>query len=119
MERRTRGATTGTTIVPPNRSADHGEAPRFGDTTQRIHHRRVVHTDADLCMQGLEERGVCVGEVAMNGRNQPRRPGGGEGGVLIRRRMSKKGRIRSGRIDSRRARRFGQRSVIKTGGSGC
>lgn len=68
MERWTNGATMGTKVVPPNRSAGHGDVLRFGDTTLRIHHHGVAHTDADLCVEVLEDRVVYVGDVAMNGR---------------------------------------------------
>jgi glyoxylase-like metal-dependent hydrolase (beta-lactamase superfamily II) len=68
MERWTNGATMGTKVVPPNRSAGHGDVLRFGDTTLRIHHHGVAHTDADLCVEVVEDRVVYVGDVAMNGR---------------------------------------------------
>jgi len=68
MERWTNGATAGTKVVPPNRSADHGEVLRFGDTTLRVHHHGVAHTDADLCVEVVEDRVVYLGDVAMNGR---------------------------------------------------
>ena len=68
MERWTNGATMGTKVVPPNRSAGHGDVLRFGDTTLRLHHHGVAHTEADLCMEVVEDRLVYVGDVAMNGR---------------------------------------------------
>jgi glyoxylase-like metal-dependent hydrolase (beta-lactamase superfamily II) len=68
MERWTNGATMGTKVVPPNRSAGHGDVLRFGDTTLRIHHHGVAHTDADLCVEVVEDRVVYVGDVVMNGR---------------------------------------------------
>jgi glyoxylase-like metal-dependent hydrolase (beta-lactamase superfamily II) len=68
MERWTNGATVGTKVVPPNRSAGHGDVLRFGDTTLRVHHHGVAHTEADLCVEVVEDRVVYVGDVAMNGR---------------------------------------------------
>ncbi|MBA4176547.1 MAG: MBL fold metallo-hydrolase [Leptothrix sp. (in: Bacteria)] len=68
MERWTNGATLGTQVVVPNREAGHGTALRVGDTTLRLHHHGVAHTEADLCVEIVEDGVVCVGDVAMNGR---------------------------------------------------
>lgn len=68
MERWTNGATLGTQVVAPNRDAVHGTVLRFGDTTLRLHHHGVAHTEADLCVEVVEDGVVCVGDVAMNGR---------------------------------------------------
>jgi len=68
MERWTNGATMGTQVVPPNRDASHGQILRFGDTTLRVHHHGRAHTDADLCVEVVEDRVVYVGDVVMNGR---------------------------------------------------
>ncbi len=68
MERWTQGATLGTQVVPPNRDAQHGLVLRFGDTTLKFHHHGRAHTEADLCVEVVEDRVVYVGDVAMNGR---------------------------------------------------
>ncbi len=68
MERWTNGASMGTRVVPPNRDLLHGQALRFGDTTLRFHHHGRAHTEADLCVEVVEDRVVYVGDVAMNGR---------------------------------------------------
>ena len=68
MERWTNGATVGTRVVAPNRDAVHGTVLRFGDTTLRVHHFGRAHTEADLCIEVVEDRVVYVGDVAMNGR---------------------------------------------------
>ncbi len=68
MERWTNGATLGTRVVPPNRDAGHGTLLRFGDTTLKFHHHGRAHTDADLCVEVVEDGVVYVGDVAMNGR---------------------------------------------------
>lgn len=68
MERWTNGATIGTRLVAPNRDALHGTELRFGDTTLRIHHHGRAHTEADLCVEVLEDRVLYVGDVVMNGR---------------------------------------------------
>lgn len=68
MERWTNGATVGTKVVPPNRDATAGTVLRFGDTTLRFHHHGRAHTEADLCVEVVEDRVVYVGDVAMNGR---------------------------------------------------
>ena len=68
LERWTNGATLGTRVVPPNRNAGPGEVLRLGDTQLRFHHHGRAHTDADLCVEVVEDGVVCVGDVAMNGR---------------------------------------------------
>lgn len=68
MERWTNGATLGTRVVPPDRDANQGTVLRFGDTTLKIHHFGRAHTEADLCVEVVEDRVVYVGDVAMNGR---------------------------------------------------
>lgn len=68
LERWTNQATMGTVVVPPNRDAGHGDVLRFGDTTLRLHHHGVAHTEADLCVEVVEDGVVYLGDVAMNGR---------------------------------------------------
>ena len=68
MERWTNGATLGTQVVVPNRDAGHGDVLRFGDTTLKIHHHGRAHTDADLCVEVVEDRVLYAGDVVMNGR---------------------------------------------------
>ena len=68
MERWTNGASIGTRVVPPNRDAGHGDVLRFGDTTLRLHHHGRAHTEADLCVEVVEDRVVYMGDVVMNGR---------------------------------------------------
>ncbi|MCE2908152.1 MAG: MBL fold metallo-hydrolase [Burkholderiaceae bacterium] len=68
MERWTNGASMGTRVVVPNRDAGHGDLLRFGDTTLRIHHHGRAHTEADLCVEVVEDRVLYAGDVVMNGR---------------------------------------------------
>ena len=68
MEKWTNGATLGTRVVPPNRDASHGTELRFGDTTLRIHHHGRAHTEADLCVEVVEDHVLYAGDVVMNGR---------------------------------------------------
>ncbi len=68
MERWTNGATLGTDVVVPNREAGHGTELRFGDTTLRLHHHGTAHTPGDVCVEVVQDRVVCVGDVAMNRR---------------------------------------------------
>ena len=68
MERWTHGASIGTRVVAPNRNAGHGDVLRFGDTTLRLHHHGRAHTEADLCVEVVEDRVVYMGDVVMNGR---------------------------------------------------
>lgn len=64
----TNQATLGTRIVPPNRPLNHGDELRFGDVTLRIHHDGKAHTPYDLCVEVVEDRLTCVGDVAMDRR---------------------------------------------------
>ncbi len=68
MEKWTNGATLGTQVVAPNRDAMHGTELRFGDTTLRVHHHGRAHTEADLCVEVVEDRLLYAGDVVMNGR---------------------------------------------------
>jgi glyoxylase-like metal-dependent hydrolase (beta-lactamase superfamily II) len=68
MERWTNGASMGTRVVAPNRSLGHGDVLRFGDTTLRLHHHGRAHTEADLCVEVVEDRVLYAGDVVMNGR---------------------------------------------------
>lgn len=68
MEQWTNQATMGTRIVPPSQPLVHGQALRFGDVTLHIHHYGKAHTPADLCVEVLEDKLVCVGDVAMDRR---------------------------------------------------
>lgn len=68
MARWTNGATLGTRLVPPNRDAKHGDVLRFGDTTLKIHHHGVAHTESDLCIEVVEDQVLYAGDVVMNGR---------------------------------------------------
>lgn len=68
LEKGTNGATLGTRIVPPDHPLNHGAELAFGDVTLRIHHYGKAHTDHDLCVEVLEDRLTCVGDVAMDHR---------------------------------------------------
>jgi glyoxylase-like metal-dependent hydrolase (beta-lactamase superfamily II) len=68
MEKWTNQSTTGTEVVPPNRSVEHGQQLRFGDVTLRMHFYGKAHTDADLCVEVVEDRLTHVGDIAMENR---------------------------------------------------
>ena len=68
MEQWTNQATMGTRVVPPNRTVNHGDTLKFGDVTLRIHHYGKAHTPADICVEVVEDRLTCVGDVAMDRR---------------------------------------------------
>lgn len=68
IEQWTHGASAGTRVVPPNRELNHGSVLRFGDTTLKFHHFGRTHTEADLCVEVVEDRVVYVADLAMNGR---------------------------------------------------
>ena len=68
MEQWTNQATMGTQVVPPNRTVNHGQVLKFGDVSLRIHHYGKAHTPSDICVEVLEDRLTCVGDVAMDRR---------------------------------------------------
>jgi len=68
MEQWTNQATLGTRVVPPNRPLDHGNELKFGEVTLRVHHYGKAHTPSDICVEVLEDRLTCVGDVAMDRR---------------------------------------------------
>jgi glyoxylase-like metal-dependent hydrolase (beta-lactamase superfamily II) len=68
MERWTDGATAGTSIVPPTVDLAHGSTLSLGDVTLRMHHHGVAHTPWDLCMEVVEDRVMCAGDVLMDRR---------------------------------------------------
>ncbi len=68
MEQWTNQATMGTRIVPPTLPLAHGQELAFGDVTLRMHHYGKVHTPYDICVEVLEDKLTCVGDVAMDRR---------------------------------------------------
>jgi len=68
MEQWTNQATLGTRVVPPTRPLEHGAELRFGGLTLRMHHYGKAHTPADLCVEVVDDRLTCVGDVAMDRR---------------------------------------------------
>ncbi|HLO63071.1 MAG TPA: MBL fold metallo-hydrolase [Azonexus sp.] len=68
LEQWTNQATLGTRVEPPRLAVADGAELRFGDVTLRIHHYGRVHTPGDLCVEVLEDKLTCVGDVAMDRR---------------------------------------------------
>ncbi|MBS1144082.1 MAG: Beta-lactamase-like protein [Proteobacteria bacterium] len=68
MEQWTNQATLGTHVVPPNTPVEHGRELKFGDVTLRLHHYGKVHTPYDICVEVLEDKLTCIGDVAMDRR---------------------------------------------------
>ncbi len=68
MEQWTNQATLGTRVVPPNTAVDPGQALKFGDVTLRLHHDGTAHTPYDICVEVVEDKLTCVGDVAMDRR---------------------------------------------------
>lgn len=68
LEQWTNQATMGTRVVPPKLPLEDGAELRFGDVTLRMHHFGRVHTPDDLCVEVLEDKLTCVGDVAMDKR---------------------------------------------------
>jgi glyoxylase-like metal-dependent hydrolase (beta-lactamase superfamily II) len=68
LEQWTNQATMGTRVVPPRLPLENGAELRFGDVTLRMHHYGTVHTPYDLCVEVVEDKLTCVGDVAMDRR---------------------------------------------------
>jgi glyoxylase-like metal-dependent hydrolase (beta-lactamase superfamily II) len=68
MEQWTNQATLGTRVVPPNAAVDHGKELKFGDVTLRMHHYGKVHTPYDICVEIVEDKLTCIGDIAMDRR---------------------------------------------------
>ncbi len=68
LEQWTNQATMGTRIVPPRLALEDGGQLRFGDVTLRLHHFGTAHTPYDLCVEVVEDKLTCVGDVAMDRR---------------------------------------------------
>ena len=54
--------------MPPTQPLAHGSELKFGDITLRLHHYGTAHTPADLCVEVIEDRLTCIGDVAMDRR---------------------------------------------------
>ena len=68
MEQWTNQATIGTRVVPPALPLEHGNELKFGDVTLRMHHYGKAHTPSDICVEVVEDKLTCVGDVAMDRR---------------------------------------------------
>jgi glyoxylase-like metal-dependent hydrolase (beta-lactamase superfamily II) len=68
MAQWTNQATMGTRVVPPNTALTHGAELAFGDVTLRMHHYGKAHTPHDLCVEVLEDKLTCIGDIAMDRR---------------------------------------------------
>lgn len=68
MEKWTNQSTSGTEVLAPNRIVEHGQVLKFGDVTLRMHYYGRAHTDADLCVEVVEDKVTHVGDIAMANR---------------------------------------------------
>jgi glyoxylase-like metal-dependent hydrolase (beta-lactamase superfamily II) len=68
MERWTNQATLGTQVVAPNRVVQHGQVLDYGDVQVKLHHYGTAHTPSDLCLEVVQDRVTCVGDIAMGNR---------------------------------------------------
>lgn len=68
MEKWTNQSTSGTEVVAPNRTVDSGQVLKFGDVTLKMHFFGRAHTDADLCVEVVEDKVTHVGDIAMANR---------------------------------------------------
>jgi glyoxylase-like metal-dependent hydrolase (beta-lactamase superfamily II) len=68
MEKWTNQSTRGTEVVAPNRTVDSGQVLKFGDVTLKMHCYGRAHTDADLCVEVVEDKVTHIGDIAMANR---------------------------------------------------
>jgi len=68
MEKWTNQSTSGTEVVPPNRTVESGQVLKYGDVSLRMHHYGRAHTDADLCVEVVEDKVTHIGDIAMANR---------------------------------------------------
>ena len=68
MEKWTNQSTSGTEVYAPTRTVVPGQMITFGDVSLRMHHYGRAHTDADLCVEVIEDRLTHVGDIAMANR---------------------------------------------------
>ncbi|MEN9996053.1 MAG: hypothetical protein RL462_829 [Pseudomonadota bacterium] len=68
MERWTNQSSAGTKAVPPNKLVTHGQKFKFGDVDLVMHHYGRAHTDADLCVEVVQDKVTSVGDIAMANR---------------------------------------------------
>lgn len=68
MERWTNQSTAGTKTVAPNKAVTHGQKFKFGDVDLVMHHYGRAHTDADLCVQVVQDKVTSIGDIAMANR---------------------------------------------------
>ena len=68
MEKWTNQSTSGTEVVPPNRTVEHGQLLKFGDVSFKMHFYGRAHTDADLCVEVVEDQVTHIGDIAMANR---------------------------------------------------
>lgn len=55
-------------MVAPNRTVENGQVLKFGDVTFRMHYYGRAHTDADLCVEVVEDKVTHIGDIAMANR---------------------------------------------------
>jgi len=68
FQKMTKGALTGTQVVPPTVGLKGGEVLDFGDTQLRMLHTGKAHTDHDLMIEVIQESAVFTGDVVTNHR---------------------------------------------------
>lgn len=64
----TKGAVAGTKGVTPNIGLKGGESLKFDDVTLRIHHTGHAHTDHDLMIEVVNDKGLFCGDIVANRR---------------------------------------------------
>ena len=54
--------------MAPTQPLEHGNELKFGDVTLRMHHYGKAHTPSHICVEVVEDKLTCVGDVAMDRR---------------------------------------------------
>lgn len=64
----TNNSSLGTQVVAPTLDVRHGDAFEFGGITLKAHHYGKAHTSDDLCLEIVQDKAVCAGDIMMNHR---------------------------------------------------
>ncbi len=64
----TNNSSLGTRVVAPTLEVRNGDVFEFGSLTLKAHHYGKAHTPDDLCLEIVQDKAVCAGDIMMNHR---------------------------------------------------
>jgi len=66
INRVTNNTAQGTRVVSPDKTVNNGDVIKIGDTTFRIYHTGIAHTEGDILVEIVEEHAMFIGDIARN-----------------------------------------------------